>query len=206
MHSSPHRNNSDFQLRYFMANNCHTADAAWCLMYEQRLDIKLKLESTKAAVLRRKARSLDLDAAINNPQASPSERLRAEADLMEWQANEGLLELAIAGAEQELSTIQAIMDELEPQRKYAHMPLLEAAQATQREEWLGEFKKRCENYMLSVGTIPEDHLNAMRNHPDFAVSIVPHVQQLTQNIEEAKDRIGLLTNNSTLLLEDKDGR
>jgi len=61
MHSSPHRNNSDFQLRYFMANNCHTPDIAWCLMYEQKLDIQLKLDSTKAKLLRRKAKLIEIE-------------------------------------------------------------------------------------------------------------------------------------------------
>jgi hypothetical protein len=53
------------------------------------------------------------------------EKLTAEADLIEFQSGEGLLELALAGAEKELETIQTLMDELEPQREFAHLPLLE---------------------------------------------------------------------------------
>jgi hypothetical protein len=201
MHSSPHRNNSDFQLRYFMANNCHTADTAWCLMYEQRLDVMLKLEATKAKLIRREAQKLDIEDILNDPEASRGEKIRAQADMIEWQAREGLLEMAIKGAEQELETIQNIMDELEPQRKYGHMPLLEASQAAQREEWCLEFKRRTENYLLSTGRIPEDQLNAMRNHPDFELQIVPHVQQLLTKMETAQNKMELLTNNKVLLLE-----
>lgn len=199
MHSSPHRNNSDFQLRYFIANNCHTADTAWCLMYEQRLDIYIKLEATKAKMIRRKAKYIEVQQKLKSN--DELERLNAEADLIELQSGEGLLEMAVKGAEQEIATIESIMAELEPQRKYGHLPVLEASQAAQREEWLLEFKRRCENYLISIGTIPEDHLNAMRNHPDFEQEIVPHVQQITQQIESSKNKLGVLKNNKTLLID-----
>lgn len=197
MHSSPHRNNSDFQLRYFIANNCHTADVAWCLMYEQKLDIQIKLESTKAKLLRRKAKLLEIEQGLES--TDPVKQLNAQADLIEWQSGEGMLEMAILGAEQELATITSIMAELEPQRKYAHLPLLEASQAAQREEWLLEFQRRTENFLLSKGTIPEDHLNAMRNHPDFETNIVPFITNVLQKISMDKDKMGLLTNNRMLI-------
>jgi hypothetical protein len=205
MHSAPHRNNSDFQLRYFMANNCHTADTAWCLMYEQRLDIMIKLESTRARMLRREAKKAEIEDILNDASASRFAKLNAQADLMEWQSGEGLLELAIAGAEQEIATIEQIMAELEPQRKYGHLPLLEASQAAQREEWCLEFKRRCENYLLSIGTIPEDQLNAMRNHPDFEQEIIPHVRQISQRIQDAQDKLAILSGNKPLLIGDNSG-
>jgi hypothetical protein len=197
MHSSPHRNNSDFQLRYFMANNCHTADIAWCVMYEQKLDIQIKLESTKAKLLRRRAKFIEIEQALES--TDPVKQLNAQADLIEWQSGEGMLEMAILGAEQELATITSIMGELEPQRKYADLPILEAAQAAQREEWLLEFQRRTENYLLSTGTIPEDHLNAMRNHPDFEVNIVPFITEVLHKISVDKDKMSLLTNNRMLI-------
>ena len=166
-------------------------------MYEQKLDIHIKLESTKAKILRRKAKKLEIDEKMKSP--TEVERLMAEADLIEWKSGESLLEMAIKGAEQELATIESIMTELEPQRKYGHLPLLEAASASQREEWLLEFKRRTENYLLSVGTIPEDHLNAMRNHPDFEAEIVPYVKQIANKISKTEDKMTLLTNNRQLL-------
>ncbi len=197
MHSAPHRNNSDFQLRYFIANNCHTADIAWCVLYEQKLDIFTKLEATKAKLVRRKAKKLEIDEKLKS--VSEVDRLNAQADLIDWECGEGMLEMAIKGAEQELATIESIMAELEPQRKYGHLPVLEASQAAQREEWLLEFKRRTENYLLSIGTIPEDQLNAMRNHPDFEAEIVPHVKQVSYQISKSDDKLALLTNNRVLL-------
>ena len=197
MHSAPHRNNSDFQLRYFIANNCHTADIAWCVLYEQKLDIFTKLEATKAKLVRRQAKRLEIDEKLKS--ASEIDRLNAQADLIDWESGEGMLEMAIKGAEQELATIESLMAELEPQRKYGHLPVLEASQAAQREEWLLEFKRRTENYLLSIGTIPEDQLNAMRNHPDFEAEIVPHVKQVSYQINKSDDKLALLTNNRVLL-------
>ena len=197
MHSSPHRTNSDFQLRYFMANTCHTADVAWCMMYEQKLDVQMKLGHTKAQLLRRKANLIEIEQELKS--TDPVKQLKAQADLMDWQNNEGLLEIGILGAEQELATITSIMAELEPQRKYAHLPILEAAQAAQREEWLLEFRRRIENYLLSIGTIPEDHLNAMRNHPDFESNLVPYITNVLQKISVDKDKMSLLTNNRALI-------
>jgi hypothetical protein len=197
MHSSPHRNNSDFQLKYFMANSCHTADVAWCLMYEQKLDIQIKLESTRARVLRRKAKGIEIEEGLKSQDSV--KQLNAQADLIEWKSGEGLLEMAILGAEQELATIESIMLELEPQRKYAHLSLLEAAQAAQRDEWLLEFQRRTENFLLSKGTIPEDQLNAMRNHPDFELKLVPFITEVAEKIATSKDQMALLTNNKMLI-------
>jgi hypothetical protein len=88
---------------------------------------------------------------------------------------------------------------LEPQRKYAHLSVLEAAQAAQREEWLLEFKQRTENYLLSKGTIPEDQLNAMRNHPDFKTELVPFIKDVLKQINTSKDKMALLTINKMLI-------
>lgn len=168
-------------------------------MYEQRLDIMLKLEATRAKILRRKARKIEIDKGLQSDDEAV--RLNAQADLIEWQSGDGLLEMAVKGAEMELATITQIMEELEPQRKYGHLPVLEASQAAQREEWCLEFKRRTENYLLSIGTIPEDQLNAMRNHPDFEVEIVPHVQQVMHQISAAKDKMAVLKGNKTLLID-----
>ena len=185
MNSAPHRNNSDFQLKYFIAGGCHTPDAAWNVLYEQKLDIEIKVASTKARLLKREANRLDLEqrkATIS----SQSDALRYEADMIEFQAAEGLLELALSGGQKELETISSLMAELEPHRKYAHLPLLEATEAAQRDEWREEFKHRIENYLASAGTIPHDQLEAMRKHPDFDSHILPHMKQTVLKLEGAK--------------------
>lgn len=201
MHSAPHRNNSDFQLRHFIAGSCHTADAAWNLLYEQFLDIKIKIENTKANILKRQAYFLDLEQRKNNIKTK-QDQLRYEADLIEYNSGEGLLNLALSGAEQELNTIKSLMDELEPHRKYKHLPLLEATEAAQQDEWREEFKHRIENYLLGQGYIPADQLEAIRKHPDFETHILPHMKKTMVMIEDAKstsNAVMLLTKTSLLL-------
>jgi len=204
MSSQPHRNNSDFQLRYFIAGGCHTPDGAWNVLYEQMLDIQIKIEHTKAQIIRRQAKKLDFDEAMARyDELTPQSQLRLQADLTEWQSGEGLQELALAGAERELATIKQIMVELEPARKYGHLPLLEATEACQREEWAGELRHRVENFLVTQGTIPHDHLEAMRKHPDFETDILPHIKRVASKLEGAADRLNVLTY-SSVLIEHKD--
>jgi hypothetical protein len=199
MHSAPHRNNSDFQLRHFIAGSCYTADGAWALLYNQKLDIEMKLSHTRANLVRRKAKKMELDKRSAET-TDDIEKIKLEADWMEYNSNEGLLELAIAGAEKELRTIMSLMAELEPQREFAHLPLLEATEAAQRKEWLGEFRGRIENYLMTQGSLPQDQLEAMRKHPDFEEQIVPHIKKTMIALETAPNRVDLLTNTPNLLL------
>ena len=135
------------------------------------------------------------------------DRLRYEANKIEFDAGEGMLEMALAGADKEIATIEGLMAELEPQRKYKHLPLLEATEAAQPEEWALEFKHRAENYLLSIGTIPADQLEAMRKHPDFDAVILPHIKHkmaLLENARTRADAANLLTGTSGLLLTQRD--
>lgn len=204
MNSKPHRNNCDFQLKHFMAGSCHTPDGAWALLYDQKIDIGVKIEHTKAQGLRRQAKMMAAQAVLDDPSSTEVQRLNAEADLLEcnsviegWSKN-------LQAAENEYAYICKLMDELEPLRKYKHLPLLEANEAMQREEWLGELKTRAENFLLTAGTIPHDHLNTMRCHPDFETEIVPHIEAITMKVlDSGGDRTKVLKNMQPLFLEDK---
>lgn len=203
MNSNPHRNNSDFQLRHFLAGSCFTPDGAWMLMYGQMIDREAVIKSCEAQRLRRDAKIMDAQALINDPHVSQTDKMRAQADIVEAEAHYYTWATNLEAAKMELATIKQIMAELEPHRKYAHLPLLEANEAAQRDEWLGEFKNRVENFMFSTGTIPEDHLRAMRNHPDFQSALLPHIQEVMVKLANAKSSAELLTNHSEYFLEDK---
>lgn len=204
MNSKPHRNNCDFQLKHFMAGSCNTPDGAWALLYDQKIDIAVKIEHTKAQGLRRKAKMMAAEAVLADPNSTEGQRLNAEADLLECNSVIEGWSLNLKAAENEYAYICKLMAELEPLRKYKHLPLLEANEAMQREEWLGELKTRAENFLLTAGTIPHDHLNTMRCHPDFEAQIVPHIEAITMKVIGAKgDRTKVLTNMRPLFLEDK---
>lgn len=204
MNSKPHRTNSNFQLKHFMAGSCHTADGAWALLYDQKIDIGVKIEHAKAQGLRRQAKILMAQAVLDDPNASEAEKLNAEADLLECSSSIDAWSKNLEAAENEHAYISKLMDDLEPLRKYKHLPLLEANEAMQREEWLGELKMRAENFLLTAGTIPHDHLNTMRCHPDFEDEIVPHIEAITMKVlDSGGDRTKVLKNMQPLFLEDK---
>ena len=109
----------------------------------------------------------------------------AEVDQIELDGNEETNALNVQAAQDELATIEKLMDELEPLRKYAHLPLLEASEASQRDEWLGELKRRAENFLVTCGTIPHDHFDTMRLHPDFDKEIAPFIRGCAERINAA---------------------
>lgn len=204
MANSPHRNNSDFQLRHFLAGGFYTPDVAWGVLYEQKLDMSIKLAHAQANLIRREARRLELQ----ERQASATteiEKLLVKADQHEFDANEGLLELSIEGATKEIATITTLMEELEPLRKYGHLPMLDACEAAQEEEWMLEFKRRIENYLLTNGTLPEDQLQAMRKHPQFSSELVPYIKNTIHAIAHSTgtDTLDLVSSKTLLQLDYK---
>lgn len=200
MTAKPHRNNSDFQLRHFLAGGCHTPDGAWAMMYGQKIDIEGKIKHTHAQKLRRDAAIMAArDFLEKHPDAPAWERMEKEAEIIECEAAAPIAALNLKAAEDELETIQSIMAELEPLRKFKHLPLLEANEASQREEWLGELKMRAENFIASQGTIPADHLETMRCHPDFEAEIVPHIRNIVAKMKVSVDGLELFAKTDPLL-------
>ncbi len=176
MHAAPHRTNSDFQLRHFIAGSCHTPDGAYVLLYSQRQQWLANVAEAGTSGL---DLSADLQDAIDaKPPAFGADALRAQAKLARAKrAIEGH-ETRLAGLQAELATIDALMAELRPQCRFAHLPIMEHAEAAQRGEWLGELKRRAENMQLAaLSGIAYDHLQAMRMHPDWEGEILPHLIQ-----------------------------
>jgi hypothetical protein len=203
MNSKPHRTNSNFHLKHFIAGSCHTADGAWAILYEQGLDIAHKIECSRAQGIKREAKILEAEEKLADPNTTRVEKMRAEADIIEAKAAIPMWEMNHKAAEQEHAYIVQLMADLEPHRQFKHLPILEANEAMQRGEWLGELKTRVENFLLTAGTIPHDHLEAMRCHPNFESDIVPHIKTVTKAIAASKDGTDLLTNRQPLYLEDK---
>jgi hypothetical protein len=203
MNSNPHRNNSDFQLRHFLAGSCFTPDGAWMLMYGQMIERESILKVSEAYRIRREANIIDAQRIIEDPNSSKTDKMRAEANIIEEESNYYTWTTNLEAAKMELETIKQIMAELEPYRKYKHLTLLEANEAAQREEWLGEFKNRIENFLFSTGTVPEDQLRAMRNHPDFQTELIPHITGVMNKLSQAKNAVECLTNHTEYFLQDQ---
>lgn len=204
MVGKPHRQNSGFQLRHFLAGSCSTPDGAYVLMYGQLIDMQGKLRHAESQLKRRqaklkaaeakeeRARSVIQAHKDNSGSGLLHEILQAEADLLDAEAERLEIEADIPvwdmnwqAAKQELADIETLMLELKPRCKYADLPILEMSEAAQEEEWLGELKQRAENFLLTAGTIPHDHFQTMRSHPKFKTALVPHIQMMNQRIGKA---------------------
>ena len=181
MHSASHRLNHDFQLRHFLAGSCHTPDAAWTLLYSQKIDMESKLKTAKAQAIDRKIKALEAENLLAS--SDPIMRLQGEKIQAELEASQYIFDMNVEGAEKELETIVALMEELEPLCQYAHLPILERNEACWREEWALELIRRAENNLLAYGTIPPDQLETMRQHPDFKERIVPKILELTAKVQ-----------------------
>lgn len=155
---------------------------AWSILYGQKIDIESKLANQDVQRLRREAKIAESKAVLSNAFSTEADKLNAEADIMECNSNVAIWLLNWDAARVELNTINTLMAELEPMRKYSHLPVLESTEACQQEEWKLELMARAENHMLSCGTIPAEELRFMRNHPEFLTEIAPHIERLNYEI------------------------
>lgn len=196
MIAKPHRTNSDFQLHHFFVGSCHTADGAWAVLYAEKIALEDKLRHSEAQRLRRDAKIAAANEVFEDSSALRSAILNAKADIAEANADVGTWTLNVEAAKNELATIVALMVQVEPHRKYSHLPLLAANEASQCEEWKRELMYRAENFLMTMGTIPHDHFARMREHPQFKSEILPHCNRVQALIKSNKpELIGSILDN-----------
>ena len=185
MISKQHRQNTDFQLAYFLASSCSTPDGAWSLMYGQRLSVENALEAGKAQRLDIHIKRLKAERVLSGS-TDEIERLEAERDIIEANSAERMLDLNERGAREELATIEKLMAKLQPLCQHDTSDPHAQQEAAQWDEWLGEFLRRCENKLISnaIGIAP-DEIDAMRAHPDFTSKILPHIMAVGSALADA---------------------
>jgi hypothetical protein len=188
------RQNHDFQIAYFLAGSCHTPDGAYALLGDQLDDRKLALKSADAAELRETATRMRIARKMASDDVA--DQIEAQADLAELDMYTELTAKNVAAAQAERDFLQKCMDKLEPLRKYAHLPLPEAHEAAQAEEWKLELIHRAENCLLTTGTISTDHFATMRMHPEFVTKIIPAIQATRQFMTSEAGQFQLLSKKS----------
>jgi hypothetical protein len=171
MNAQNNRQNHDFQIVYFLAGSCHTADGAYSLLCDLKESREMALQSSRVARLREESKRIGI--ARRTKDEDEIVRLEAEADLLELDQNVELTQRLIAAAEAELATIVGCLEALEPRRKFSHLSLPEAHEAAQYEEWKLELLHRAENQLLTAGGITPDLLGTLRMHPAFISDILP---------------------------------
>ena len=175
------RQNSNFQIAYFIAGNCHTPDAAYFALLNAKYERGQAVAQIPANNLRMQAKRIEIDRQLSS--TDEVEQLKGQADLLQWEIDKANFDQMSASARSELEFIEECIRRIEPLRKYSHMSDIEAAEACQAEEWLLELQRRAENYLITAGTIPHDHFNTMRQHPNFKTHLLPHINTIHQAIE-----------------------
>lgn len=171
MHYKTNRQNHDFQIAYFIAGSCHTPDAAYAILQDLREDRDNALKMYLANIPKEKAKRIRAERQLKDEDEAV--RLEGEAELAELEAMASTTKRNVEAAQAELATIDKLIAILQPMRKYAHLSDPEAHQAAQHEEWKLELISRAENFIITSGTIPQDHFATMRMHPAFQSEILP---------------------------------
>jgi hypothetical protein len=196
--SKNHRQNHNFQILYFLVGSCHTPDAAYALLKDLREEREQAIKNYEVSKIKEKAKILRAEKKLQSE--DEAERLDAEAELLEIKNNAEFGEILYQAATDELKFIDDCIGKIDPQRKYKHLSDAEAHEACQQEEWKLELIYRAENYLLTTGTIPADHFDSMRMHPEFQTEIYPAINRITENIR-SKANYNILENPIIKLLE-----
>ncbi|MCK5307110.1 MAG: hypothetical protein KAJ73_00730 [Zetaproteobacteria bacterium] len=198
-----HWKNSNFGIRNFIANGCHTPDEAYRMLKQLYEERDLAVRNVKAEQLRTEAKAQRARMVLNNADADRPTLLEAEADLVEIEAFKEHGEMLLADAKRERAYIQSLIDQVQPLRKFAHLPDPEAFQECQEEHWKLELLWRAENFMATQGFIPHDHMATMRLHPAWKAEIHPRLIELEAHFTDKETR-HQLEGHAPQLIEHKD--
>jgi hypothetical protein len=177
MLSKLHKQNTNFQIAYFLAGSCHTPDGAYSLLKELREERQAAIDNYKVQELKNKAKEIRANKLLRGDEA---DRLEGEAELLELENNKKTGEVLYQAALDEVAFIDKCLAVIEPLRVYKDLPDGEANEMTQRDEWKFELMRRAENYLLTTGGIPTDQFDTMRLHPDFKAEILPRINEVRQ--------------------------
>ncbi len=183
-----HWRNSHFQIRHFLAGRAHTPDEAYRVLCELAEERESALEAAHASFLRTDARVQQLRAWWRQAACwfVPGLRSSTLADLMmlHHDSRRGLELVRVAQAE--LDYIRTLIAEVQPHRKFSHLPDAEAHQVAQAEQWRLELLWRIENNLVALGTIPPEQLEVMRLHPDWNSTLLPHIDRVRRLVSEGR--------------------
>lgn len=190
------RNNTNFQIAYFIAGSCHTPDAAYIALVSQRQDRERALAQVEVGKIREQIQRLQAERLIASP--DPIEQLEGQANLLQLEIDLANQQTLIEAAEAELDFINQCIEKIQPLRKYAHLSDAEALEASQAEEWAHELRYRAENFLLTQGTIPSDHFATMRQHPAFETYLLPGIERIHKQLQSPTGARPVLTNSRRL--------
>lgn len=187
MHSKTNRVNHDFQIAYFLVGSCYTPDAAYSLLCDLQSDRRDALNMYSAGKLKEEAAIIRATKKLKWWKLEET-KLEGRAELAEISAISITHKACYDAAVDELKFIEKCISKIEPHRKYSHLPVREAHEACQQEEWKYELIARSDNHMVANGTIlpPAEHFATMRMHPEFESAIIPAIEKTAELLRLGK--------------------
>lgn len=198
-----HWRNSNFQIAYFIAGKCHTADEAYRQLMQLREERDVAIKTAAASVKRAQAKQLRAQAILDDAHSDAAAQLEAAADLDEIEATRQQGQDCYDQALRERTFIDTLIERVKPLRQYASLPDHEAHQAAQLEEWHHELLFRAQNYLTAHGHIPADQLATMRLHPAFETSLLPAIQDGVKALQSGSSPMLTRPGISQVLLDHK---
>lgn len=194
-----HWRNSNFQILSFIVGKCQTPDEAYRVLCELQEERQTALNSAKVSLVRLQAKQAKSRTLSPLRKLLPWLRLADQADVLELELSAPQSQSCIDQAERELAFIERLIDRVQPLREYAHLPDHEAFQACQQKEWLETLKTRGENMLASQGSIPWDHMETMRSHPEFEKVLLPHLKETLRLVNKGQLALAPATIGARLL-------
>jgi len=184
-----HRLNTDFQIEHFLMGKAHTPDGKYFVLRELEEERANAVRSFDIKRKKIEAQKLRLRNTIGSQSTNTPERMEAEADLEAINSGEQQSRILYEAAKAELATIRSLIERIKPQCKFADKDEAEASQLAQRDEWRLELIFRAQNYMVTQGSIPQDHFATMRCHPDFKTHILPAIEDVIASMRSGRMKL-----------------
>jgi hypothetical protein len=186
MNSKNHRQNHNFQIAYFLAGSCHTADGAYALLCDLKEDRQAAIDNYVVSQLRSEAKELRANKLLIS--IDDAEKKEGKADLLELENGRKTGKVLYQAALDECEFIDKCIEVLQPLRLYKELSDSEAHEASQHEEWKLELIHRAENALFTSGQIPTDLFDTMRMHPAFHKEIAPRLEEIHTLLKSAQGR------------------
>jgi hypothetical protein len=179
-----HWRNSQFQTIYFIIGKCHTADEAYRVVLQQIEEREQAVDMAKLTNDEFKLRRMKAEEQVKSD--NKITKYEGEIEMKKIDVDYKYFKNNFDEAERELEFLKECKTKLEPFRKYRDMPLHIANQLIQQEEWKHELILRGKEFILTRGTIPEDHLRTLMLHPEFKTDILPAMDYTVKALKEGK--------------------
>lgn len=179
-----HWRNSQFQTIYFIIGKCHTADEAYRVVAQQLEEREQAVDLARISEEEFKIRRMKAEEQLKS--TNKITIYEGEVEMKKIDMDYKYFKLNFDEAVREVDFLRECKNKLEPFRRYRDYPEHIANQLIQQEEWKHELILRAKEFILTRGTIPEDHLRTFTLHPEFKTAILPIMDETVKALKDGR--------------------